>query len=75
MGGRFLFRRAIAMAGGLTIGLARRSYIFAGEGADEFSACWHLLCVPMPQVVAAAQHVASLGIEARDGSADYGLGL
>ena len=60
---------------GLTIGLARRSYVFAVEDARNVSAGWHLLCAPMPPVAAVAQHVASLGLEARAGPVDYGLSL
>ena len=60
---------------GLTIGLGRRSYVFAAEGADKISAGWHLLCAPMPPIAALAQHVASLGLEARAGPAHYGVAL
>jgi hypothetical protein len=60
---------------GLTIGLARRSYVFAVEDAKTASAGWHLLYAPMPPVAAVAQHVASLGLEARAGPVDYGLTL
>jgi len=60
---------------GLTMGLARRSYVFAAEDAGNFSPGWHLVWAPMPPVVAVAQHVASLGLEARAGPVDYGLTL
>jgi hypothetical protein len=60
---------------GLTIGLARRSYIFAVEDAGNVSPGWHLLWTPLPTGAAVAQHVASLGLEARAGPVDYGLTL
>jgi hypothetical protein len=60
---------------GLTIGLAQRSYVFAVEDARHVSPGWHLLWAPLSPVAAVAQHVASLGLEARAGPVDYGLTL
>jgi hypothetical protein len=60
---------------GLTIGLARRSYVFTAESAGVLAPGWHLLRVPLPPAAAVAQHVASLGLEARAGPVDYGLML
>jgi hypothetical protein len=60
---------------GLTIGLARRSYVFAVEDAGNVSPGWHLVWAPLPASAAVAQHVASLGLEARAGPVDYGLTL
>jgi hypothetical protein len=60
---------------GLTIGLARRSYVYAAEDAGKISPGWHLLRAPLPAAAAVAQHVASLGLEARVGPIDYGLSL
>ena len=60
---------------GLTIGLARRSYVFAAEDAGNVSPGWHFVRAPLPRVAAVAQHVVSLGFEARAGPVDYGLTL
>ena len=60
---------------GLTIGLARRSYVFAVQDAGNISPGWHLVWAPLPSAAAVAQHVASLGFEARAGPVDYGLTL
>jgi hypothetical protein len=47
---------------GLTIGLARRSYVFTAERAGDLPSGWHLLRTRLPPVPPIAQHAASLGV-------------
>jgi hypothetical protein len=60
---------------GMTIGLGRRSYVFAAADADDVPEGWHLLAVPLPVAGSVAQHLGSLGLEARVGPVDYGVTL
>lgn len=59
----------------MTIGLGRRSYVFAAADADNVPEGWHLLAVPLPAAGSVAQHLGSLGLEARAGPVDYGVTL
>jgi hypothetical protein len=47
---------------GLTIGVARRSYVFAADSAWHLAPGWFRLRARSPTVAAAAQHVASLNV-------------
>lgn len=58
---------------GLTIGAARRSYVFADTEAIEFRPGWHYFVAPLSNVQAVALDTRAVGIEIRAGAPDLSL--
>jgi hypothetical protein len=60
---------------GTTIEIALRSYVFTVERSGDLAPRWHPLRTPSQLAAAVAQHVASLGLEARAEPVDCRLML
>lgn len=60
---------------GLSIGVARRSYVFPSDDSEGPSRGWHLFHVPLPEEESVAQHHTTLGLDLRGGPVDVGATL